>query len=89
MFMTFVLYTAYDVLTIMQGEKGERWRNLCEQAASEQDPQKLMELAHEMDRLLEAKEQRLKEQRTNSLSWTETGASHVLQESRSEPSYSD
>jgi hypothetical protein len=40
---------------------------LCEQAASEQDPQKLMELAHEIDRLLEAKEQRLKGQRTNTL----------------------
>jgi predicted Zn-dependent protease len=52
----------------MQGEKGERWRKLCEQAASEQDPQKLMELAREIDRLLEEKERRLKEQRTNSVS---------------------
>jgi len=34
----------------MQGEKGERWRKLCEQAAIEQDPQKLMELADEIDR---------------------------------------
>jgi len=51
----------------MQGEKGERWRKLCEQAAIEQDPQKLMELADEIDRLLEAKEQRLKEQRTKSV----------------------
>jgi hypothetical protein len=51
----------------MQGEKGERWRKLCEQAAGEQDPEKLMELAHEIDRLLEAKEQRLKGQRTNTL----------------------
>ena len=52
----------------MQGEKGERWRKLCEQAASEQDPEKLMELAHEIDRLLEAKEQRLNEQRPNTVS---------------------
>jgi len=51
----------------MQGEKGERWRKLCEQAAIEQDPQKLMELADEIDRLLEAKEQRLKEQRTKTV----------------------
>jgi hypothetical protein len=51
----------------MQGEKGERWRKLCEQAAGEQDSEKLMELAHEIDRLLEAKEQRLKGQRTNTL----------------------
>jgi len=29
----------------MQGEKGERWRKLCEKAAIEQNPQKLMELA--------------------------------------------
>ena len=67
MFKTSVIYTGYDVLTLMQGEKGERWRKLCEQAAIEQDPQKLMELADEIDRLLEAKEQRLKEQRTKTV----------------------
>jgi len=67
MFKTSVIDTGYEVLTLMQGEKGERWRKLCEQAAIEQDPQKLMELADEIDRLLEAKEQRLKEQRTKSV----------------------
>jgi len=40
----------------MRGETGERWRKLCEQAAVEQDPRKLMELIHEIDRLLEEKE---------------------------------
>jgi hypothetical protein len=33
---------------------------LCEQAATEQDPEKLMELISQINRLLEAKERRLK-----------------------------
>jgi hypothetical protein len=28
----------------MQDEKGERWRELCEQAALEEDPARLMQL---------------------------------------------
>jgi hypothetical protein len=47
----------------MQGETGERWRKLCEQAAAEQDPEKLMELIREIDSLLEQKKQRLLSQR--------------------------
>ena len=43
----------------MQGENGKKWRKLCEQAAVEQDPQKLLELAREINRLLEEKEERL------------------------------
>jgi hypothetical protein len=43
----------------MKGETGERWRKLCEQAAEEQDPKKLMELIEEINRLLESKEERL------------------------------
>lgn len=39
----------------MQGEKRERWRELCEQAETEQDPKKLVELAEEINRLLEEK----------------------------------
>ena len=46
----------------MQGEKRERWRELCEQAEKEQDPKKLVELAEEINRLLEEKETRLKKQ---------------------------
>lgn len=45
----------------MQGENSERWRKLCEQAAIEQDSQKLMELVKEINRLLDEKDRRLKE----------------------------
>ena len=47
----------------MQGERGERWRKLCEQAAVEQDPDKLLELTKEIVQLLEEKERRLHQQR--------------------------
>ena len=43
----------------MQGENAERWLRLCEQAAVEQDPHKLMELINEINRLLSEKEDRL------------------------------
>jgi hypothetical protein len=46
----------------MQGEKAEQWRILCEQAAIEQDPAKLMRLVEQINRLLEEKEQRLRNQ---------------------------
>ena len=36
----------------------ERWRELCAEAAVEQDPQKLMELVKEINRLLDLKQQR-------------------------------
>ena len=38
----------------------EKWMELCAQAAEEQDPEKLMELIAQINRLLEAKERRLK-----------------------------
>jgi hypothetical protein len=44
----------------MKGEKKEQWMRLCEQAATEQDADKLMELVREINRLLEEKEERLK-----------------------------
>lgn len=47
----------------MDGEKKERWLRLCEQAVTEQDPAKLLQLVQEINRLLEEKEQRLKTQR--------------------------
>jgi hypothetical protein len=56
-----LIYTSYEVLA-MQGENGERWRVLCEQAANEQDPVRLMELVREINRLLEEKEERLQMQ---------------------------
>lgn len=43
----------------MIGKKKEEWLELCEQAANEQDPKKLMALIAELDRLLAAKERRL------------------------------
>lgn len=46
--------------THLKGERKEYWMHLCEQAANEQDPDKLMELVKEINRLLEEKEQRLK-----------------------------
>ena len=46
----------------MKGEKRERWMRLCEQAANEQDTQKLLELVREINRLLEEKEQRLRQE---------------------------
>lgn len=44
----------------------ERWMELCSKAAVEQDPQKLMELVREIERLLAEKEARLKENRAKS-----------------------
>lgn len=46
----------------MKGQLKERWMQLCEQAAVEQDEQKLMVLIQEINRLLEEKEQRLHRQ---------------------------
>ena len=43
----------------MKGETRERWQQLCEQAAEEQDPAKLMSLIEEINQLLETKEERL------------------------------
>ena len=50
--------------TSMKGEKGELWRKLCEQAAVEQDPEELLELTKEINRLLDEKEARLQQSRT-------------------------
>jgi hypothetical protein len=43
----------------MQGEKKEPWKELCEQAVKERDPQKLLKLVQEIDRLLAEKQERL------------------------------
>jgi hypothetical protein len=43
----------------MQGETKERWIQLCEQAATEQDTQKHIQLIDEIFRLLEEKRLRL------------------------------
>jgi hypothetical protein len=40
----------------VQGKKKEVWKQLCEQAAAEQDPDKLLELVKQIDRMLDEKE---------------------------------
>jgi hypothetical protein len=56
----------------MNEQKKERWRELCEQAAIEQDPEKLHELVKEIVRVLEAKEQGFQQRRSSSDSTTQT-----------------
>jgi hypothetical protein len=43
----------------MIGKNGERWKAVCEMAATEQDPDKLRALIKEIDELLGAKYDRL------------------------------
>lgn len=50
----------------MQGKTEERWKELCEQAANEGDPEKLLKLVEEITRLLDEKEKRLPSERKNS-----------------------
>jgi hypothetical protein len=42
----------------MGGEAKERWQQLCEQATTEQDSQKLVELVQEINDLLELRQGR-------------------------------
>jgi hypothetical protein len=49
----------------MDSTKKERWLELCELAAEEQDPNKLVEIVAEIDRLLLEKEHRLKKMSAN------------------------
>jgi hypothetical protein len=44
----------------MKGKRKERWQEMCELAANEQDPDKLSELVDEIDRMLEEKQERLR-----------------------------
>ena len=43
----------------MRGVTKERWQLLCKQAAVERDPEKLLELTREINRLLAEKQNRL------------------------------
>jgi hypothetical protein len=43
----------------MKGKEKERWMELCEQAANEQDSAKLLKLITEINRLLDEKSQRI------------------------------
>jgi hypothetical protein len=50
----------------MNGEQNkEEWLQLCEQAAVEQDPEKLVALTREICRLLEERENALKKGRSS------------------------
>ena len=51
----------YKQRSEMKGEKLEQWRQLCELAAVEQDPEKLLALVKEINRLLDVKEKRLRQ----------------------------
>jgi hypothetical protein len=44
-------------------ENREKWMELCEQASTEQDPEKLLALVQEINRLLEAKQERVNNQK--------------------------
>jgi len=48
----------------VEGETKERWIQVAELAAVEQDPEKLVALAQEITRLLEEKEERIKQKRS-------------------------
>jgi hypothetical protein len=41
-------------------EDNERWKELCALASTEQDPDKLLALVEEINRLLDEREQRLR-----------------------------
>ena len=47
----------------MQEETKERWKELCEQAATEQNPEKFAAIITELNDVLEQKDLRLKEAR--------------------------
>jgi hypothetical protein len=54
----------FEVLTL-KGETAERWQLICKLAAEEQDPDKLLELAASIERMLSEKEERLRNSRKN------------------------
>ncbi len=50
-------------LRAMQGKVKEDWILLCEQVAIEQDPERMIVLVRELNRMLEEKEKRLERER--------------------------
>jgi hypothetical protein len=47
------------MLAAMKNQQKERWQELCEQAITEQDPKRMLELATEINKLLDEKFDRL------------------------------
>jgi hypothetical protein len=60
----------------MSEQKKEPWRELCALAAVEQDPQKLHQLAREIIRVLEAREQRSPQPSSSTDPTTEPAGQH-------------
>jgi len=58
----------------MIGEQKERWQELCESVAVEQDPERLLKMVQEITRLLEEKQARLRSRPSNSGSKPDTSA---------------
>jgi hypothetical protein len=48
----------------LEGETRELWQKLCEQAATEQDPERLLQLSLEINRLLTQKESRIQSKKS-------------------------
>jgi len=46
-------------MLVMQGETRERWRKLCDRAASEEDPEQLVEIFRDIIHMLDEKAARL------------------------------
>ena len=44
----------------MKGQMQEYWMELCEQAATEQDPERVLQLINEINRMLDQRQERLK-----------------------------
>jgi hypothetical protein len=57
-----LLFLAPLVLTVDQ-DKTERWKDLCKQTETEQDPAKLLALVQEIERLLDAQRERQRKNR--------------------------
>jgi hypothetical protein len=49
----------FEAEATMQGKAKARWVELCEQAAIEQDPTRLLKLIQEIDKLLREKQERV------------------------------
>ncbi len=63
-------------MTGMNNDENEdqAWRDLCERASRERDPDKLMELVYQIDRTLERREQRLRKAGAGKNSTVQSGS---------------
>ena len=62
------LQSAASEVVLMTGETRKHWMEFCERAAVEQDPQKLILLAREINRLLQEKQDRISGSNPSSVS---------------------